>query len=130
MVVGAAPLDPRALSFASFLARVVLLLIWWRLLWGGDVDSCGRWDESWGLRVEICGLHRMRVCGILWWCWCVGLWLLRGHEEHCEAFFEFRLHFGHIGFRSRSVLSVLGDCLCEGVFFSVLSVVCIAKPNF
>ena len=33
MVVGAAPLAPRSLSFASFLARTVLLLIWWRLLW-------------------------------------------------------------------------------------------------
>ena len=41
MVVGAAPLAPCSVSFASFLARVVLLLIWWRLLWGGDVDSCG-----------------------------------------------------------------------------------------
>ena len=87
MVVGAAPLDPRSLSFASFLARVVLLLIWWRLLWGGDVDSCGRWDEWWGWRGEICGLHRMGVCRILWWRWCVGLWLLRVHGEHRKAFF-------------------------------------------
>ena len=53
MVVGAAPLDPRSLSFVLFLARVVLLLIWWRFLWGGDVDSCGRWDERRGWRGEI-----------------------------------------------------------------------------
>ena len=48
MVVGAAPLAPRSLSFAPFLARVVLLLIWWRLLWGGNVNSCGWWYEQWG----------------------------------------------------------------------------------
>ena len=53
MMVGAAPLAPWALSFAYFLARVVLLLIWWRLFWGGDVDSFGQWDERWGLRGEI-----------------------------------------------------------------------------
>ena len=63
MVVGAAPLAPRSLSFASFLARIVLLLIWWRLLWGWYVDSCGRWNERWVWRCEICGLHRMGVVG-------------------------------------------------------------------
>ena len=34
-LVGAAPLAPRSLSFASFLARVVLR-IWSQLVWGGD----------------------------------------------------------------------------------------------
>ena len=61
MVVGAAPLAPRSLSIAPFLACTVLLLIWWRLLWGGDVDSCVWWYEQWGWRCEICGLHRLGV---------------------------------------------------------------------
>ena len=56
---------------------------------------------------------------ILWWRSCVCLWLLRGHGEHCRAFDKFCLHLGHIGFCSRSVLSVLGDCLREGFFLSV-----------
>ena len=42
MVVGAAPLAPRSLFVASFLTHIVLLLIWWRFLCGGDVDSCGQ----------------------------------------------------------------------------------------
>ena len=61
----------------------------------------------------------MQVGMIMLWHWFVGLWLLRGRGEHREAFFKFRLHFGHISFHSRSGLSVLGDCLCEGVFFRV-----------
>ena len=88
-------------------------------MWGGDVDSCGWWYEQWEWCCEICGLHRLVVCRILWWWWCVCLWLLRGHGEHHEAFFEFCLHLCHIGFCSRSALGVLGDCLREGVFFSV-----------
>ena len=91
MVVGAAPLAPRSLSFTSFLARIVLLLIWWRLLWGGDVNSCGWWYERWGWRCEICGVHRLGVCRITWWWWCVCLCLLRGRGEHREAFFKFFL---------------------------------------
>ena len=83
------------------------------------MDSCGQWDERWGRCGEICGLHRIGVCGILWWCWCVGLWLLQRHGEHHEAFFGFCFHLGHIGFCLRSALSVLGDCLREGVLFSV-----------
>ena len=59
MVVGAAPLAPCSLYFTSFLAHVVLLRIWWRLLWGGDVDICGWWYERWGWRYEICSLYRL-----------------------------------------------------------------------
>ena len=114
-MVGTASLAPRALSFASFLAREVLLLIQWRLLRGGNVDSCGWRNERWVLRGEVCGLHRRRWCLILLWRWCVRLWLWRGHGEHREFFF----HFGHIGFRSRSTLSVLGDCLREVVVLGV-----------
>ena len=111
-MVGAAPLAPCSLSFASFLARV-LLLIWWRLLWGGDVDSCGWWYEWWGCCCEICGMHMLGVCRILWCWWFVLLQLLCGHREHREAFLKFCFHLCHIGFCSRCALSVLGDCLRE-----------------
>ena len=111
-MVGAAPLAPRSLYFAYFLARVVLR-IWWRLLWGGDVDSCGWWYEKWGWCCEICCLHRLWVCRILWWWRCVCLRLLCGHREHREAFFKFCFHLCHICFCLRCALSVLGDCLRE-----------------
>ena len=75
IMVGAASLAPWALSFASFLACKVLLLIRWRLLRGWNVDSCGRQNERLGLRDELCGLYRRRWCLILLWRWCVRLWM-------------------------------------------------------
>ena len=95
-MLGTAPLAPRSLSFSSFLARVVLR-IWWRLLWGGDVwggdVDCCRWCyERWGQCCEILCMHGLWVFRILWWWRCVRLRLLCGHREHREVFFKFCFH--------------------------------------